>query len=316
MQSVTVALPNRPIITIHKGWAPSRSRRNAEQSRPAVDQPPFEAHTFSILSPKLNTKVHKSPEEGISLVSPIVPTQGPWGIGQQFDFVNNASEPLHTKDAAVRKLVRNHAMKEVVRKRRERNKAKLRNAHTEYDHMSRGSEESRRALEGPTDRLPGDHVTSMQPTRGQSVPCTRVHTNIDYCFNNYLSKIRVNIIRLKSLYFTQVGSAVFPIEFHHAYDPPTQLWSLDPSFANEGVVYQSLLYAAAVCSTLAEGKRHSSEIAVQMDLTIALINKRLDGGFWMADGMLGAVCHLAIGEVSEMTSVMNRADLLMLERWG
>ena len=311
MQSVTVALPSRPIITIHKGWAPSRTCRNAKQPRPAVDQPPFEAHTFSILSPKRKNKVHKPPEEGTSLVSPIVLTKGPWGIGQQFDFVNNASEPLHTKDAAVRKLVRSHAMKEVVRKRREQNKAKLTNAHTEYDQMSGGSEESCR----PTNQLPGDHVTSLQPARGQSVPCTLVHANIDYCFNNYLSKIRVNIIRLKSLYFTQVGSAVLPIEFHHAYDPPTQLWSLDPSFANEGVVYQSLIYAAAVCSALAKGKRHSSEIAAQMGLTIALINKLLDAGFWMADGILGAVCHLAIGEVSEMTFITNRADLLMLERW-
>ena len=315
MQSVTVALPNRPMITIHKGWAPSKTCRNVNQSRPAVDQPPFGAHTFSILSPKGKNTAAKSPEEGTSLASQIVSTKGPLGIGQQFDFVNNASEPLHTKDAAVRKLVRSHAMKEVVRKRQERKKAKLKNANTKCEQIRRGSEESR-ASEGPTDRLPGDNVTSTPLARGQSVPCTRVHADIDYCFNNYLNKIRVNICRLKSLYFTQVGSAVLPIEFHHAYDPPTQLWSLDPSFTNEGVVYQSLIYAAAVCSTLAEGKRYSSEIAAQMDLTIGLINKLLDGGLWMADAILGAVCHLAIGEVSKVTPVTSRTYLLMLECLG
>ena len=292
MQSVTVALPNRPVITIHKGWAPSKTCRNVNQSRAAVDHLPFEAHTFSILSPKGKGTAAKFPEEGTPLASQIVSTTGPWGIDRQFEFVNNASQPLHTKDAAVRKLVRSHVMKEFVRRKRVGQKAKLKNASTG------GSEESG-ASEGPTDRPPGDNATSMPPARGQSDPCTLVHAHIDYCFNNYLSNIKLNVSRLESLYFAQVGSAVLPIEFHQAYDPPTQLWSLDPSFTNEGVVYQSLIYATAVCSTLAEGKRYSSEIAAQMGLTIGLINKLLDEGWWMADGMLAAVCHLAIGEVSK-----------------
>lgn len=298
MQSVTVALPNRPVIIIHKGWVPSKNCPNVNQSRPAVDQLPFEEHTFSILSPKGKGTAAKSPEEGTPLASQIVSTTGPWGIGQQFDFINNASEPLRAKDAAVRKLVRSHVMKEVVRTRRVGKMAKLKNAKAKTEKIRRGSEESG-ASEGPTDRPPGDNATSMLPARGQSVPCTLVHADIDNYFNNYLSKNKVNFSRLKSLYFAQVGSAVLPIEFHHAYDPPTQYWSLDPSYDNEGVVYQSLIYAAAVCSTLAEGKRYSSEIAAQMGLTIGLINKLLDGGMWMADGMLGAVCHLAMGEVSK-----------------
>ena len=314
MQSVTVALPNRPIITIHKGWAPSKTCRNVNQSRPAVDQPPFEAHTFSILSPEGKSTVAKPHEEGASLASQIISTTGPWGIGRQFNFVNNASEPLHTKDAAVRKLVRSHAMKEVVRKKGERKGAKLKDANTKSEKIRKGSEEFR-ASEGLTDRLPGDNVTSMLPARGQSVPCTLVHADIDYCFNNYLSKIQVNISRLKSLYFAQVGSAVLPIEFHQAYDPPTQLWSLDPSFTIDGLVYQSLIYATAVCSTLAEGKRCSSEISAQMGLTIRLINKLLDGGLGMVDGMLAAVCHLAVGEVSKATSITSRTYVLMYERW-
>ena len=298
MQSITVDLPNRPTITIHKGWAPSKTCRNVKQSKAAVDQLPFDAYTFSIRSPKGQSTAAKSAEEGKS-ASQVVSTTEPWRNGQQFDFVNNASEPLHTKDAAVRKLVRSHAMQQVVRKRREGKRAKLKNANTKSEKIRRESEESR-ASEVPPDQVSGDNITSM---------------HFDYCFNNYVSKIRINISRLKSLYFTQLGSAVFPIEFHHAYDPPLQLWSLDQSFANEGVVYQSLRYAAAVCSTLAEGKRYSSEIAAQMGLTIVLINKLLDGGLWMADGMLGAVCHLAIGEVSKVTSVTSRAYLLMLERF-
>ena len=297
MQSLTVAFPNRPVITIHKGWMPSKTCRNVNESGPAVDQLPFEAYTFSTLSPKGKDKATKSPEEGTLLASQTVSTTAPWGIGQQFDFVN-ASEPLHTKDAAVRKLVRSHVMKEFVRTKRVGQKAKLKNASTKREKNKGGSEESG-ASKGPTDRPPGDNATSMPPARGQSDPCTLVHVHIDYCFNNYLSKITVNISRLKSLYSTQVGSAVLPIEFHHAYDPPTQLWSLDPSFTYEGVVYQSLIYAAAVCSTLAEGKRYSSEIAAQLGLTIGLINKLLDEGWWMADGMLAAVCHLAIAEVSK-----------------
>lgn len=299
MPSVTVALPNRPVITIHKDWAPSKPCRNANKSRPAVDQTPFEAHTFSTLSSEGKSTGAKSPEEGTPLVGPIVSTTGLRGIGQQFNFVNNASEPLHTKDAAVRKLVRSHAMREVVRKRRERKKTKLRHASTKCEKIRRASEELC-ISQGVTDRLSGDNAISMPPARCQSIPCTQVHADIDYCFNNYLSKLQINISRLKSLYLTQVGSAMLPIEFHHAYDPPTQLWSLDPSFTNEGVIYQSLIYAAAVCSALAEGKKHSSEIAAQRGLTIGLINKLLDGGLWMADGILGAVCHLAVGEVSRV----------------
>lgn len=65
----------------------------------------------------------------------------------------------------------------------------------------------------------------------------------------------------------------------------------------DDAVFQSMFYAAAVCSTLAKGRRDSDDVAGQMSLTIGLINRRLGGGIGTADGMLLAVCHLATGEV-------------------
>ena len=42
------------------------------------------------------------------------------------------------------------------------------------------------------------------------------------------------------------------MESHLVYDPPMQLWKIDPSFTDDAV-YQALVYAAAVCSNLSDG---------------------------------------------------------------
>ena len=89
-----------------------------------------------------------------------------------------------------------------------------------------------------------------------------------------------------------------------------QLSSLDSSFTND-VVFHSLFYAAAVCSTLAEGKRSSSEVTAQMGMTIWSINRLLQGDMGIAGGMLGAVCHLAMGEVSSRALVPNEIRVLI-----
>ena len=296
MESVTIALPNRPTITVYKGWVPSKTCRNVIRLKSTVGQPGFETHTFSISSQKGQSSAAKAPDEGTPLISQVNSTTKPSGTVQQIDFVNNASEPLHTKDAAVRKLVRSHAMKEVARERREQKKAKLNNANTKCEE-ARGANETRCLSERPAERVPGGDVISVSPARDQSVACALTRPQIDYCFTDYLSGIQANIRSLNSLYLAQVGSAVFPIEFHLAYDPPMQLLSLDSSFTDYAV-FQSLSYAAAVCSTLAEGKKNSREITAQMGMTICLVNRLLQEAVGIADGMLGAVCHLAMGEVS------------------
>lgn len=301
MESVTIALPNRPITIIHKGWVPSKKCRNVIKSISAVDQPDFETLTFSISSQEGQSSAAKLPKEGTPLLNQSIFTTRPWRTGQQIDFVNNASEPLHTKDAAVRKLVRSHAMKEVARQRREQKKAKLNDANAKCEEIGGANERSPQS-ERPGDRAPGDDVISGSSARDQRVPCALIRPEIDYCFTDYLSEIQAKTRRLASVYLTQVGSPVFPIEFHLAYNPPMQLSSLDSSFTND-VVFRSLFYAAAVCSTLAEGKRNSSEVTAQMDMTIWSINQLLQEGMGTVDGMLGAVCHLAMGEVSSRALV-------------
>lgn len=309
MESVTIALPNRPITTVYKGWVPSKKCRNVIKSISTVDQPEFETLTFSISSQEGQSSAAKFPEEGTPLLNQSISTTRPRRRGQQIDFVNNASEPLHTKDAAVRKLVRSHAMKEVARERREQKKAKFNDASAKCEEIGEANERSCQS-ERPADQAPGDDVISGSPARDQRVPCALIRPDIDYCFTAYLSEIQANIRRLASVYLTQVGSAVFPIEFHLAYDPPMQLSSLDSSFTDD-VVFQSLFYAAAVCSTLAEGKRNSIEVTAQMGMTIWSINRLLQGDMGIADGMLGAVCHLAMGEVSSRALVPNEIRALI-----
>ena len=92
-----------------------------------------------------------------------------------------------------------------------------------------------------------------------------------------------------------------------------QLSSFDSSFV-DNVVIQSLSYAAAVCSTLAKGKRNRSDITAQMNKTIRFINRRLEGERGVADGVLGAVIHQAMGEVSCFVLVTNEAWPLNLKR--
>ena len=314
MESVTVALPKGPIITVHKGWTPSRKRGNVIESVPAVGPPRCEPHIFSISSQRGKSSAPKPSEEETPVTSLNISAERSRGTGQRINFVNNASEPLHTKDAAVRRLVRSHAMKEVARERREQKKTKLKEVDTAGE-KARGPNEAFFSSKRLTERLSGDEVVSVPPRRGSSVPCDLIRPEIDYCFMDYLSKNQAKTRRLASLYFPQVGSAMFPMEFHLAYNPPMQLRTLDSSFTDD-VVVQSLSYAAAVCTTLAEGKRYSRDIAAQMSLTIGMINSLLDGEMGLNDGMLGAVSHLAMGEVSGANPERNMTRPLILERWG
>lgn len=289
MESMTITLPNKPTITVHKGWTPLTKRGN--KTVLTLDQPRFETHAFSIRSRKGEPSTAKPPEEASSLISQAVPAARLRKTGQQFDFVNNACEPLHTKDVAVRKLVRSHAMREVCRERREQKK-KLEDEISRCDQ----TKEIHAASQREPEQISKDAVEAFLLARGQSIACGSSDRRIEYCFTNYLSRIHANIHRLETQYFTQLGSAIFPMEFHLAYDPPMQLWKLDPSFTDDAV-YQSLMYAAAVCSTLADGRRNSDDVPLQMSMTIGLINKLLNVGM-VGDGMLGAVSHLAMGEVS------------------
>ena len=203
-------------------------------------------------------------------------------------------------------------MKEVARERREQRKTKLKDADTECE-KARGANGVSSPSERPVVQLSRDDVQSLPPARGKGVLYVSDRSEIDFCFTDYLSKTQADKRRLASLYNTQIGSAMFPMEFHLAYNPPMQLSTLDSSFTDD-VMFQSLFYAKAVCWTLAEGKRNSIRITAQMSKTIWLINRLLEGGMGLADGMLGAVCHLAMGEVSTVVLVRNETQPLMLER--
>lgn len=120
MDTVTIALPNRPVVTVHRGWTPSKRRGKVSKiskSVSAVDQKRFPTRGFSKLSPKGDSLAANSPG-GTHRIRGIVPTTGSRQTSKQIEFTNNSAEPLHTKGAAVRELVRSHVMKEVARKRR------------------------------------------------------------------------------------------------------------------------------------------------------------------------------------------------------
>ena len=312
MDSVVSTLPNRPIITVYRGWIPSNKRGDAVKSVPAVDQPRFETHNFSLLSRRGKKLAAKPPEEETRLTDQIVPTTRPRETGQRFDFVINGSEPLHTKDAATRRLVRSHAMKEFHRGRRERKKTKQGDAIAKCTKIE-GASGASLPLEIPPERLSADNEEAVPLAQNTNEICAPPPWQSDYYLANYLNTVSTNVCRLSALYFTQLGSAMFPLEFHLAYNPPAQLLVLDPSFSGDAVS-QSLAFAAAVCSTLAGGRRNSIAITVETSRTIQSINRLLEGGARMADGLLGAVCNLATGEVSRNMFATTERWPLMLER--
>ena len=311
MGSVVIALPDRPIITVHKGWIPSRKAGKVVNPVQHGDETCFETHTFSV-SRKGKDSVFKPPEKETPLAGQVLQVARPRILDQQIDFVNDASEPLQTKDAAVRKLVRSHAMKAVARERREEKWKKLSDTKSTRE-KAREANEVLPSSQRPMERLSRTRVDTVPLTRDQEVPDALLGQEIDDYFTDYLSKLQANKYRLETLYFTQLGSLMFPMEFHLAYNPPIQLSSFDSSFV-DNVIIQSLSYAAAVCSTLAKGMRNSSDITAEMNKTIRFINRLLEEERGVADGMLGAVIHLAMGEVSCFVLVTNDALQLSLKR--
>ena len=311
MESVVISLPDRPSITVHKGWIPSKKAGKVVNSVHHGDETCFETHTFSV-SRKGKGSAFKPPEEGTPLAGQISQAARPRVLDQQIDFVNNASEPLQTQDAAVRKLVRSHAMKAVARERREQKGKKLDDTKSKRE-KAREANEILPSSQRPMDRLPRTRVDTVPLTQDQEVPYALLGQEIDNYFTDYLSKLQANKYRLETLYFTQLGSPMFPMEFHLAYNPPIQLSSFDSSFV-DNVIIQSLSYAAAVCSTLAKGKRNSSDITAEMNKTIRFINSLLEEEKGVADGMLGAVIHLAMGEVSCFILITDDALPLNLKR--
>ena len=311
MESVVITLPDRPTITVHKGWTASKKAGKVVNPVHHEDKKCFETHTFSVCGKDKGSAL-KPPEEAIPLAGQILQAARPRVLDQQIDFVNNASEPLQTKDATVRTLVRSHAMKSVARERREQKSKKLNDTKCTRE-KAREANNVLPSSRRPIESLSRTKVDTIPLTRDQEVAYALLGQKFDDYFTDYLSKLQANKYRLETLYFTQLGSLMFPMEFHLAYNPPIQLSSFDSSFV-DNVIIQSLSYAAAVCSTLAKGKTNSSDITAEMNKTIRFINRLLEEEKGVADGMLGAVIHLAMGEVSCFVLVTNDALPLNLNR--
>lgn len=306
MDNVTITLSDRPVIAVHRELTPVKKRENVSKSASAVDQRPFHTNTFSVSSRKGKSSATILPEEETPFVSPNSSTASLRKTGQQIEFINDAIEPLHTKHAAVRKLVRSHVMKEVARERREQ---RLRDVETKSKEAKR-AEEASLPRERLIEQLSGDDAELVPPARDHSALWFPIGP---YHLESFSSQIQANIGRLVAFYFTRLGSAVFPMEFHLAYNPPKQLQILDYTIADDAV-WQSVLYAAAVTSTLAQGKSESVHVTMQMSLTIRKLNRLLQAGMGWADGMLGAVSNLAVGEVSSVIAASKDIWLLILER--
>ena len=199
-------------------------------------------------------------------------------------------------------------MKAVARERREQKKTKLKDADIGCDE-NMGVGELSAQLVRQMEWLQGGHSELVPTARDRSAISSQSSQSFNYHSTDFVSINLSNIHRLATLYWTQVGSAMFPMELHLAYDPPKLLSVFDVSMTDDAV-FQSIHYAATVCSTLAGGRRESSDIIVQMNLTIGLIYRLLQRGMGLADGMLVAVCHLALGEVSSTMSIrtMHKID--------
>ena len=177
------------------------------------------------MSRKVKDLAFEPPEEETPIAGQVVQAARPRVLDQQIDFVNNASEPLQTRDAAVRKLVRSHAMKAVARERREQKRTNLKDTMTTRE-KARDANEVSLPSQRPMERLSRERVDTVPLARDQEVPYALLGREFDHYFTDYLSKLQANKYRLETLYFRQLGSAMFPMEFHLAYNPPNAAFVL------------------------------------------------------------------------------------------
>lgn len=358
MNTVTITVPDGPVITVHKGWSISKKRidNRKEKHHSSPDQRQFETNTFPLPSkPSQNGKSSASnpPEEEIILpiIDPDILTTRPprqRGVGgQQIEFVN-ATKPAYNRDAGVRKQVRSHVMREIARGRRERKREELRekdgartkDADATASAKARARIEARDAaavasaeeetppflaaqasssrppqpVNSSTSKSSSSSLSSssQQTTASSPSPFFPLAPHLHYHFPYFPSSATIppSTHHLVTVYFTQLASAMFPMEFHLAYNPMKQVSLVEFSMSDDAV-FHALLFAAAVCERLAtaEGRGWGRDtVGVQMGRTIGLVNRRLEAGVGMGDAVLGAVSCLAMGEVS-LIAFFNSFDL-------
>ncbi len=207
---------------------------------------------------------------------------------QHFEFVNS-TEPRRPQGSEVRKLIRRHVRNDFVRLH-----GGAKGGQKNDDIPVSISAKPQATL--PYD-YPLDEENSLGPMESSNIPRP-------FGFPTETSAYPIEMTEkthaLFSHYLTCVSSRMFPIEYCLKSNP---LKSPDwIRFAvTDSAMFHAVLYAAAVCLALVQGRRESKDIVHHQSRTIPIIQQRLhDSTSFMDDSTLGAISCLALGEVGQI----------------
>ena len=301
MNTVTTMVPYGPTIAVHKGWAPIKSRNGARGGKSPAHKRHYETSSLSHPSSTGGSLSSQPEDEEIPKEERAASNRE---SSQRIEFVN-ATEPLLTKDPAVRKRVRSHVMKGVARERRELKKSMLKGAEDQCLALlplpkPRSPSGNRHPVPLPGgNRTPEEREPLIPAALTSTVSPQAIAQEIQWRFSAFPNTYTPNTHKLATLYFDQFATAMYPIEHLLTFNP-VKTQSRFEFCMSDDVIFHGILYAAAVSSSLFNGETESSDIAIQMGRTMALVNKRLAGaeGEGTSDAVIGAVTRLATGEVS------------------
>ena len=292
-------MPYGPTVAVHRGWAPIfrngilRSKSFGRKRQSGTSSQSIPPSTGSSSPSQLEDEDLSKEELAASKRR----------SGQQTEFVN-ATESSIAKDPAVRKRVRSHVMKGVARDRRERRKSMLKRA-----------EDKRLAL-SPSPELPsslGGTRHSVSSSDGNRTPkgergivpaalvsavsLQAIAPEIQWHLSAFPDIYTPNARKPTTIYFEQFATAMYPNEHSLTFNPVEARVKF---YMSDSVIFHAMLYVAAVSSSLFGGDTESSDVTIELGMTMELVNGRLAGKAdeRTSDAVVSAVARLAFGEVS------------------
>ena len=262
------------MIAIHKGWCDSQIRQKVKP-----ESAPF----------RNNQKIRVEIREFKRQAQRKEPTQ------RQYEFVHTTKQE-RTKDAAMRKLVRTHVRNDYLHNKRQKaaspSPPSLRSA-LDSDNLSGQGEsiEDRTSTSEISSTMSEVDINSHHSLRSFGCPTA-------LCSPDYAIEMQPRMHALLSRYLTYAGQRTYPAKLarqSHSLRSPSwfRLAVTDPAMLH------GMLYSAAVCLALLEGRTESQDSIYHLCQTISVVNKRLGNSAQnIEDSTIGALSCLALGEVS------------------
>ena len=201
-----------------------------------------------------------------------------------YEFITS-SNPEVNRDPEVRKLVRKHVVKDTQ-------ESKVKQLKNDIENFER---ETRPPMENVHSQ---SQICSSSFVSGARTPVTLdISKQIEWHFLAFPIKMKPHLHRLVTLYFNRLVSKLYRLEDYLEFNP-LKTSALFEFTMTDDAVFHSLLYAAAVASSLIDGIKGSEEVALQLSETAAIVSKRLRSiGPHITHGTIYAVTCLVMGEV-------------------